>query len=318
MKKILFTTTIISLLFRFCNFADSSGNSGNSIEDDNFGIWEIAYFVDDFGEPTKDGYIRTEIKGTFSNDWTQNSKLRVRFIIESAEIIYIKLYEEYDSSPKVLYDKTSYRVLVKDSKEEVHTLQAYHNHDKLFFPSVESKKLYNILLQGGTIKFNIVSSDLLSSKYNFTIDNADGFENAIIKLTGGSKIESDVSSSTKMDEKSTLSETRNDTQYITETCLVSILIEEYLSDEEGSGDYAYYIWKTAEQIEEMGIKEMDVEKPYLSFALFDGTQYVIDTKTAKDDPYGKGMLLYKKGYKPMYVHIAEPDMESIEKYLKLD
>lgn len=164
----------------------------SNIEGNNLGIWEIAYFVDDFGEPTKDKYIRTKIKGTFSNDLTQDSKLGVRFIITSEEIIEIKFYEYDGDSPNVLHSETSYRLLVKDSKEEVHTLQAYHDHDRLLFTPMESKKLYNILLQGGTIKFNIISSNAFSSRdteYNFIIDNADGFENAIIKLTDGSKMD---------------------------------------------------------------------------------------------------------------------------------
>lgn len=159
---------------------------------DNLGIWEIAYFVDDFGEPTKDGYIRTETKGTFSNDLTQDSKLGVGFIITDAEIIDIKFYQYFGDSPTVLYVETSYRLLVKDSKEKVHTLKAYHNHDRLSLTPMESKKLYDILLQGGTIKFNIVSSNDFSDRdteYNFTIDNADGFENAVMKLIDSSEID---------------------------------------------------------------------------------------------------------------------------------
>lgn len=183
----------------------------SNIEGNNLGIWEIAYFVDDFGEPTKDKYIRTEIKGTFSNDLTQDSKLRVRFIITSAEIIEIKFYEYDSDSQTVLYSETAYRLLVKDSKEEVHTLKAYHDHDRLLFTPMESKKLYNILLQGGTIKFNIVSSNAFSSRdteYNFILDNADGFENAVNKLTDG----------TNMDVKSAIENTvqNNNNQSISE------------------------------------------------------------------------------------------------------
>ena len=163
-------------------------------EDDNLGIWKIKYFVDDFGEPTKEGYIATTIAGTFSNNLTQNSKLGVVFIIGSSEIIDIKIYEYDGDNPKILQSETSYKVLVKDSEEEVHTLKAYHDYDRLSFSNAESKKLYNILLKGGTIKFNIVASNKFESRateYNFTIDNADGFDNAFNQLTNSNNAQKD-------------------------------------------------------------------------------------------------------------------------------
>lgn len=168
--------------------AETTETAEANVETNTLGIWEVKYFVDDFGEPTKDGYIMTELKGTFSNDHAQdNPKLWVRFIIESPEIIDIKLYEYDSNSPKVLHAETSYKVLVKDSEGEVHTLKAYHDHDRMSFSAAESKKLHDILLTGGTLKFNIVGSNSFSprsAEYNFTIDNADGFENAVIKLEG--------------------------------------------------------------------------------------------------------------------------------------
>jgi len=57
---------------------------------DNLGIWEIGYFVDEFGEPTKERFITTKnpIYGTLSNSATQNSDLRVHFIIVSRRYIH--------------------------------------------------------------------------------------------------------------------------------------------------------------------------------------------------------------------------------------
>lgn len=54
----------------------------------NLGVWEIRYFVDDFGQPTNEGYITTEysIYGKFSNTATENSDLRVVFIIDDKKI----------------------------------------------------------------------------------------------------------------------------------------------------------------------------------------------------------------------------------------
>lgn len=169
---------------------------------DNLGIWKIKYFVDDFGEATKEGYIATTIVGTFSNRMTRNSNLGVVLFITNEETIYMRLYEYDGNSPKVLQSETSYKVLVKDSKEEVHTLYAHHDYDELFFSSAESKKLYNILVKGGTIKFNIVASNKFESRaaeYNFTIDNADGLENTMTKLIRNNKA-NEVSSKTKNED----------------------------------------------------------------------------------------------------------------------
>lgn len=71
----------------------------------NTGIWNIAYYVDDFGEPTKKGYIRNPsyIRGTFSNTATQNSDLNVRFLIDSATDVSIMLYEYAGNNPVKAY-----------------------------------------------------------------------------------------------------------------------------------------------------------------------------------------------------------------------
>ena len=154
---------------------------------DNLGIWEIEYFVDEFGEPTKEGFITTKnpIYGTFSNSATQNSDLRVHFIIDKEKSVAIKLFEYNGSNPVKGY-KDSYKVLVQDSKGERHTLDASnYDSDRLSFYSLDARKMFDILLQGGTIKFRIEDSKRSTTNYNFTIKNADWFENAHLKLTNG-------------------------------------------------------------------------------------------------------------------------------------
>jgi len=59
------------------------------------GIWRISYFVDVFGNPTKQGYIinKEPIIGVFSNSATENSRLSVKILISSLLNISIVLYE---------------------------------------------------------------------------------------------------------------------------------------------------------------------------------------------------------------------------------
>ena len=151
----------------------------------NLGIWEVQYFVDDFGERTKEGYITTKnpIYGTFSNTATQNSDLRVHFIIAGKQNVAIELFE-YNSNNPVKGYRDTYRVLVQDSNGERHTLSASNNNwDRLSFGKNDSGKMFNILSKGGEIKFKIVDAERPTTEYSFTVSNADWFENAYIKLT---------------------------------------------------------------------------------------------------------------------------------------
>lgn len=55
--------------------------------------WEEAYYVDEFGAPTNEKYLTTEIDGTFSNSATTNSPLKVRINVSKDSTIKIALYE---------------------------------------------------------------------------------------------------------------------------------------------------------------------------------------------------------------------------------
>lgn len=157
----------------------------------NLGIWEVQYFVDEFGERTKQGYITTKnpIYGTFSNTATENSDLRVHFIIAGKKSVAIKLFEYNGNNPVKGY-KDTYRVLVQDGEGERHTLTASnYDSDRLSFSSyafdkkkTDAEKMFDILIKGGEIKFKIVDSDRSTTEYNFVVSNADWFENAYTKL----------------------------------------------------------------------------------------------------------------------------------------
>lgn len=54
--------------------------------------WELNYFVDDFGEKTKEGYIINVCDGEFSNSATTNSRLTVHIIV-TPEDIRFDMYE---------------------------------------------------------------------------------------------------------------------------------------------------------------------------------------------------------------------------------
>lgn len=151
----------------------------------NTGMWMIKYFVDDFGEPTKKGYIinRFPIKGTFSNSATQDSDLEVRLIVTSSSSIAAMLYEYAGNNPVKGYSKT-YSVLMQDKDGERYRFSAGNPADRLRFSEDGSKKVHNALMKGGTIKFAITEDGYSSSQYQFTIENTDWYDNAYKKLMG--------------------------------------------------------------------------------------------------------------------------------------
>lgn len=148
----------------------------------NTGIWTIGYFVDSFGKFTKQKYITnaTKIKGTFSNTATNNSDLGVDFIIESKNNISIQLYE-YNRDNPVKKSETYYTLKIRDKDSKDYTLKG-RNIDSDRLRISQSITLHNILLKGGNIMFFIYDSDRSSTRYNFTINNADWYSNAYKQL----------------------------------------------------------------------------------------------------------------------------------------
>jgi hypothetical protein len=150
----------------------------------NTGIWTVRYYVDDFGEPTKEGYISNTnfISGTFSNTATQNSALNVRFLISNSSDISIKLFEYAGNNPVKAYDPDSYKILVQDKDGNRLKLSATNYSDRLSFNKTDSRKVHKILMKGGKIKFKIYEIDTPTTEYDFTIQKADWYENAYTKL----------------------------------------------------------------------------------------------------------------------------------------
>lgn len=150
----------------------------------NTGMWKVRYYVDEFGEATKQGYITnsSSIKGTFSNTATQDSRLNVDFLISSSYKISIQLYEYAGNNPVKAYSSESYKVLVQDKDGNRLKLRAVNYSDRLSFDKTTSRKVHNILMKGGTIKFKIVEIDTPTTEYEFTIQKADWYDNAYTKL----------------------------------------------------------------------------------------------------------------------------------------
>lgn len=151
----------------------------------NTGMWSINHYVDEFGEFTDGGYITNTkvIKGTFSNTATQDSDLNVRFLISSSSDISIKLFEYAGDNPVKAFSDDYYKVLVQDNDGNRIKLTAVNYSDRFSLGKSESKKLHTSLMKGGKLKFLIYDNDNSTTQYQFTIYNANWYENAYKKLT---------------------------------------------------------------------------------------------------------------------------------------
>lgn len=153
------------------------------------GIWSIKYFVDEFGDPTDEGYIAHDlyIKGFFSNSATTNSNLNVYFLISGAGDVAVQLFEYAGRSPVKAFTTDNYSIIVKDSKGVKHSMagKMYEGGNRIFFdPSFKKKhisKMHNIFLDGGEVSVVISKSEYGLSSYKFKV-NADGYKNAFEQL----------------------------------------------------------------------------------------------------------------------------------------
>lgn len=196
MKKIIYLL-IIGITYS-CMPATDSSNSSSTVDSltnalidsanyaqDSMKIWEVRYYVDEFNEPTNEGYITTkeDIYGTFSNSATQNSNLIVRFLISNGVELNIMLFEYAGTNPVKTGLEDSYTVKVKHNDSEPIVITATNYSDRLSFSKSASKKVTDMLLQGGKLNFYIVeNTEYSSSEYKFKIDDCSGFDKALNHL----------------------------------------------------------------------------------------------------------------------------------------
>lgn len=145
------------------------------------GKWKLKYFVDEFNEKTKAGYIELrDVDGTFSNSATDNSKLTAILLVTDKNEVQIFL-KEYGSS------------LVKSYSYESYTIFTLHNGVKKGFNGYmtsdrvvveDSQKFLDVIKQGGRIKIYIKEAGrYASSTYLFEMDFTN-LDKAMKKLKG--------------------------------------------------------------------------------------------------------------------------------------
>jgi hypothetical protein len=205
MKKIILILILFTFIFPNIDATTKDGksvllkpdgtwefiNKNKNIDSNDFGMWEIRYFVDEFGDPTSQGYIegKKRIYGTFSNSATTNDDLGVEFIIDKGRF-YFQLFEyNRTHSVKGNISSQSYKIQVKHNgkvvkggrkKNKDFRATNYSDRLKVNYPD----DLINLFSQGGEFKFSIIETgDYANGSYKFTVNDVSGFSNAYKKLT---------------------------------------------------------------------------------------------------------------------------------------
>lgn len=160
------------------NAADSDPN--------NLGIWTVRYYVDEFQNPTTEGYITTSkyVTGTFSNSATTNSDLYVVWLIDESDVA-IKLLEYGRNVVKSSYDSTGYSITMLDPDGKKVSMYGtmYEGGDRIYIGSSYKDTVLNALKQNGSVSFSIVEEGkYASSSYLFKMEDTSYFSNAYTQL----------------------------------------------------------------------------------------------------------------------------------------
>lgn len=145
------------------------------------GLWELDAYEDEFGEPTKDKYLRLTGKGNFSNSAATGESLRVHLFADKKGMNF--RFVEYDSS--VVKESGICKMKIKDANGDVHNLDFICTKDGYIYPfsEGEAKELREIVELEGVMSVSAEISDEYSSRstYQFKL-YLDGYKKAMSLL----------------------------------------------------------------------------------------------------------------------------------------
>lgn len=156
---------------------------------EEMGIWELTYYVDEFGRETETPYICNAklIRGTFSNSVVTDRALSVRFLIDEFKAA-IMLYEYGNQKVQNAYSSKSinYYISMLDASEQKHSLTGSMNvnGDRILLDDESAQTLIAALNAGGEIQFVITNGTYTTEKYQFTIGDATCFDHAYHAMIG--------------------------------------------------------------------------------------------------------------------------------------
>lgn len=139
-------------------------------------LWETYYYVDDFNQPTEDGYIcnSTYFLGTFSNSATTDSNLLVNVVVDEVDIAFFlyeygsNLVKNNSSSYDDLYNIT---MRTADGTDLSFTGTMFCGDDRIFIDPDFIPQVVSALSQEGNTmtSFYIENAERTVNNYLFTV-----------------------------------------------------------------------------------------------------------------------------------------------------
>lgn len=148
-----------------------------------FGVWKIGEFVNDFDEPTGNHYVYSNFYGTFSNSATAASKLRVHVLFlhysfnDPYDYSFKLQFDEYDNGTYEKEECTSIKVVNKESRK-IFKEYAASRYDYLEDTDGNIYSTKHILSEDGIYEFEMRFK--YGTVYRFTIDTK-FINNALVK-----------------------------------------------------------------------------------------------------------------------------------------
>ncbi len=151
--------------------------------------WEVQYYVDDFGQPTKDGYVCNSdvFSGKFSNSATTDSALYANIVIDKDNVcIFLYEYGRTQVKNSSSYYDDLYNIKMKTADGKVHNLTGaiYCGDDRIIIDSDHKSKVIKALSKGGdaVVSFYIENAERPTTNYLFSVTSND-FAKQYKKLT---------------------------------------------------------------------------------------------------------------------------------------
>ena len=143
-----------------------------SVFADDGSSWELTEFVDDFGDPTGEAYLRSIVSGTFSNTATPEENMRVILAYSPDRAVFTFRLVEYNDTLKIKAtytdsDSKTIKIKIDDEITEGTLTGTAPNGDLLLTGGLCLIKIYDAFLNGQDVRFIV---EIGSSKYSFSAD----------------------------------------------------------------------------------------------------------------------------------------------------
>ena len=156
--------------------SDDVGAEGEKNAEEGSSLWELGYYVDEFNQPTEDGYVcnSTVFIGTFNNSATTNSLLYVNILVDKDDIS-IFLYEygsnQVKNNSSSYNDEYNIKMRTADGTDYSFTGTMYCGDDRIFIDQAHVSEVISALSQeGNTVtSFYIEDAERPVTNYLFSV-----------------------------------------------------------------------------------------------------------------------------------------------------